>query len=336
MRWILATIWIGVACSAGQERPPAPGTVQATWLERLHLANAYILSTNYEAATPVLRALIQEADRPGPERERLPLLWNQLALADFGMGRYLDSERCFERALAAVRDASADAAMVFQVLNGMMLLDLQTMRFDQAERVSARISGLLSRESAVNPADLAQYHANLAALDVARRRYREAEELLVPAIGQAERFLGPDDPAVLRLLEEYGADKLVQGKWKEAIPCFERTLQTARRTNGPEHPGTARQLDNLAIAYRLAGRVAEAESLARQAASIFERKLGPDHPYVADALQEQAASLRKMKRGGEARALERRARLIRTKGARDNLLGGTVEVGELTLRKKGD
>ena len=330
----LVTIWLwtAVACSAGQDGLPASGASPGTWLERLLLATDATDAAHYEAARSILLELIKDADGPGPERERLPVLWNQMAMVDYGTGRYLDAERWFERALAAARKMNSPSGVTLQVLNGMLLLCIDTGRFDKAEAVAARFESALREATAVDPRALAHYRADLGALYISQRRHLEAGQLLAAAIEEAERQLGPEHLAVTGLLQQYGVNALVQAKWTDAIACFERTLKTTRHLLGPEHPGTARQMNNLAIAYRHAGRVTEAEALARQAAAVFENRLGPDHPYVADALQEQAATLRKLKRAGEARALERRAQLIRRKCDRDNLLGGTVGAGELALR----
>jgi tetratricopeptide (TPR) repeat protein len=331
---VLVTAWIGAVAvrTAAQNAPLAPTPRQDHFEERLRLANDSNVAADYKTAESILLALIGDVEKSEQERRQLPVLWNQLALSYLGMGRYLDAEKYFERALAASRNDSPENSIVFRVLNGLFLLYFDTSQFEKADRIAARIAGMLPLVRDLGPEDLARYRANLGALYVARRKHSEAEKLLAPAIEEAERHLGTDHPAVMGLLQQCGANALVQGRWREAIPYFERTLKAAQVFPGPDHPGTARQLNNLAIAYRHAGRVEEAEDLSRQAAAIFEARLGPDHPSVADALRERAAALRSMRRGREAKDLEHRARLILAKRDQDNLLGRTVAAGELALR----
>jgi tetratricopeptide (TPR) repeat protein len=335
---LLVTTWACmISCCSGAEDPRLEsGTTPGGWEEKLHIATEYSISANYEEARSVLLALIEEADKPGPARERSPILWNHLAILYLGMGHYLESEKLFQRALAAMPDTQIPEDLRFLVLNGLLLLYIDTCQFDKADGVAQRIAIALPKSTALRAEDIAQYRASLGQLYAAQRRYLEAEKLLVPAAEEAERNLGADHPVMIRLLQELGANAVVQGKWKDAIPYFERTLRISERIAGPEHPGTARQLNNLAIAYRHAGHIPEAERLSRQAVAIFESRLGPDHPYLADALRENAADLRKLKRAREARALERRARLILIKRDRDNLLGGTIDARELALRGSRD
>jgi tetratricopeptide (TPR) repeat protein len=148
-------------------------------------------------------------------------------------------------------------------------------------------------------------------------RHAEAEQMLLGALREAERF-GPQDFRLAvscnNLAELYRA----QGKYGEAEQLYKRSLAIFENTQGPEHPSVAMSLNNLALLCQMQHRHAEAAVLLQRIIALAEKTLGLEHPAVAENLENYAAVLRRMNRQAEAAEIEFRAQEIRTKRLRGN------------------
>ena len=179
-----------------------------------------------------------------------------------------------------------------------------------------------------------------ALVDIDRRRYLDAEPLLIAAEIILEERVAPDHPAMAAVLAALTRVALARGEPKEAEALAERAVGIARRNphgrstealraygaalatrerfaeaeqvlrealaqdrqhHGPEALATARSLAQLANAELRAHRFAEALPLIQQAAAIDQARLGPAHPFVADDLLDLGLVYDGLKRRADAR-----------------------------------
>ncbi len=108
--------------------------------------------------------------------------------------------------------------------------------------------------------------AGLEALE--QGQYLEAEELLLAALKQAEKF-GDQDTRLVTSLNNLANLYRAQGKHSEVEPLLQRALAIYEKTLGPEHPYVALGLENYAAFLREMDRNAEADKLEERAQAIW-------------------------------------------------------------------
>ena len=80
-------------------------------------------------------------------------------------------------------------------------------------------------------------------------QYAEAEEQLVAALEEAEKF-GEQDPSLAFSLNALGLVYRDQGQNAKAEPLYRRSLVIREKALGPEHPDVAQSLENYAALLR--------------------------------------------------------------------------------------
>ena len=180
----------------------------------------------------------------------------------------------------------------------------------------------------------------LALVDIDRRRYLDAEPLLLAARTTLTERVAPDHPARAAVLAGLARVALARGdtadaetsarqaaeiarrnphgrsteplrvlgaalgaqeRFSEAEPVLNEAVAQDREHFGTEGAETARSLAQLANAELRAHRFAEALPLIQQAAAIDQAKLGPAHPFIADDLFDLGLAYDGLKRTAEAR-----------------------------------
>jgi tetratricopeptide (TPR) repeat protein len=167
--------------------------------------------------------------------------------------------------------------------------------------------------------------ASLAALHIDRRRYLDAEPLLILAERVMTGRVAPDHPmlattsaALARValargeaaqaveragraveierrdphgrsaepLRALGAALAAMERFEEAEPVLKEALAQDTKRYGADATETARSLAQLANLYLRWGRAADALPLIQHAAAIDQRLLGANHPFIADDLHD--------------------------------------------------
>ena len=186
----------------------------------------------------------------------------------------------------------------------------------------------------------AEAMAALAMIDIDRRRYLDAEPLLLIAepglrgrvgadpallatidaglsrVALARGETGPAEAWSRRAVAIAGADPrqrsaeplrvlgavLTAGeRFDEAERIVSEALAQDRRQHGPDSAETARSLSQLGNLYLRAGRAKEALPLLEQAAAVDQDRLGPAHPFIADDLYDLALAYDALQRADDAR-----------------------------------
>jgi tetratricopeptide (TPR) repeat protein len=180
----------------------------------------------------------------------------------------------------------------------------------------------------------------LAQIAIDRRRYLDAEPLLVVAENVLSERVDADHPAMAAIFAGLARIALARGDASQAKAAAERAVAIARRNPhgrsseplrvlgavlasrerftrarrvldealaqdrehfGPEGLASARSLAQLANIELRAHRFAEALPLIQQAAAIDQARLGPTHPFIADDLFDLGLVYDGLKRGADAR-----------------------------------
>ena len=180
----------------------------------------------------------------------------------------------------------------------------------------------------------------LALVEIDRRRYLDAEPLLITAQTILRERVSPDHPAMAAAMAGLARVALARGdaagaetsarqavaiarrnpdersseplralgaalaaaeRFSEAEEVLNDAVAQDRKHFGPDGSETARSLAQLANAELRAHRFAEALPPLQQAVAIDQAKLGPAHPFIADDLLDLGLTYDGLKRTAEAR-----------------------------------
>jgi tetratricopeptide (TPR) repeat protein len=186
----------------------------------------------------------------------------------------------------------------------------------------------------------AEAMAALAMLDIDRRRYLDAEPLLIVAERVLRARVAADHPAMVTIfaglarialargdtkpaeawasravalarrnphgrtaepLRTLGAVLTAQERFEEARRVLAEALAQDRKQHGADGIDTARSLSQLANLYLRQGKPGDALPLIEEAAAIDQSRLGATHPLIADDLHDLGLAYAALKRGDAAR-----------------------------------
>jgi len=181
--------------------------------------------------------------------------------------------------------------------------------------------------------------AALALVDIDRRRYLDAEPLLIIAERVLATRVADDQPAMATIfsglartalargdtkpaeawasralaiarrnvhgrsaepLRTLGAVLVAEERFAEAEPVLAEALAQDRKQHGADGADTARSLAQLANFYLHQGKPGDALPLIEKAAAIDRRRLGSTHPFIADDLHDLGLAYDALHRGEEA------------------------------------
>src|SRR5712691_3504942 len=190
-------------------------------------------------------------------------------------------------------------------------------------------------------ASAAEAMAALALVDIERRRYLDAEPLLIVAASVMAERVAADHPATATIfaglarialargdmkpaetwattalaiarrnphgrsaepLRTLGAVLAAEERFEEAERVLLEALAQDRKHHGADGVDTARSLAQLANLYLRQGRAKDALLLLGEAAAIDQTRLGATHPWIADDLHDLGLAYSALNRGKEARA----------------------------------
>jgi tetratricopeptide (TPR) repeat protein len=195
--------------------------------------------------------------------------------------------------------------------------------------------------------------AAIAMLDIDRRRYLNAEPLLIAAervlggvdaehpamaminaglarIALARGAIQPAEEAARRAvtiarhnphgrsaepLRALGAVLTAAERYEEAERVLGEALAQDRKHHGEDGTETARSLSQLAHLHLRQGRPADALPLIEEAVAIDQSRLGASHPFIADDLHDLGLVYEALHRDGEARAAFTAAVAVLERGA---------------------
>src|SRR6266700_4213950 len=188
-------------------------------------------------------------------------------------------------------------------------------------------------------ASAAEAMAALALIDIDRRRYLDAEPLLIVAERVLTARVAADQPAMATIfaglarialargeippaeawagraiaiakrnphgrsaepLRTLGAVLAAAERFAEAEPVLAEALAQDRKQHGADGEDTARSLAQLANFYLRQGKAGDALPLLQEAAAADRRRLGPTQPFIADDLHDLGLAYDALHRGEEA------------------------------------
>jgi len=246
------------------------------------------------------------------------------------------------RALAAeeARDGKVSPYLL-PVLEELAQAQLRDGELGEAAALRRRALDIAVAAFGCDSASAAAAMAALALADIERRRYLDAEPLLIIAASVMANRAAPDHPATATIFAGLARIALARGDLKPALAWATTALAIARRNphgrsaeplrtlgavltakerfaeaesiltealaqdrkhHGADGVDTARSLSQLANLYLRQGRAKDALLLLDEAAAIDQSRLGATHPTIADDLHDLGLAYSALNQGAKARA----------------------------------
>lgn len=207
-------------------------------------------------------------------------------------GRYTESEQLYHEAIETLKTVEPkDDQALISVYGNLAVLYQNQGRYAEAEpllkaeyewalkaaqpdSLAVRMNLSMDRQRLF----LADRMSSLAGLYLKMRRIREATELTAAALEIKRQILKPDDPRLIREMNNLGMIYRDNGRPQEAERLLLQAVAAARNVYGNRHPELAVYLDNLALLLQRKEAYAQAEKLQQEAISITAQSLGGSHP----------------------------------------------------------
>lgn len=301
-----------------QERPWQAMNAQATQLQR---------QGRYVEARDQFQSALKLLEQSPADDPRLPIAMNNLASAYQDLGKYVDAERLYLRAVARLQSAHGkDHPSLATPLGNLAAMYTELGQGRRAERLGRRMMALQFDEGE-HKADLAKAVHVIGAAYAAQQRYEEAEPLYREAISIWEKNRQLLNVAMA--LNNLSTLCLRTQRLSEAASLLTRSLGILEAELPPDHPDLVKPLTNLAMVYLKLKQREEAEALLLRARAIAESRYGPQHELYGKVLMAYGLALRQGKHNREAKEVEKRAQAILAAAASDNPIQHTVDVGDL-------
>jgi len=251
---------------------------------------------------------------PNLSAERLPYIFNKVALFHRDAGRYEGAEQLFCHALEANEG-------VFGKVHPSTLISLDNLAgllyskgdYMGAEPLHRRALEACERVLGKEHPDTLACVNNLSAVLKSKGDIAGAEPLIRRTVETCERVLGKDHPNTLTSVYNLGELLNSKGDYEGAEQLFRRALETRERVLGKDHPNTLHSVNGLAVLLKSKGDYKSAEPLYQRTLEAFERVLGKDHPDVAISMYNIASFYEFQGNYVKAEQLSRRALAIREK-----------------------
>jgi tetratricopeptide (TPR) repeat protein len=302
---------------------------QLTWGELVQASSVHWRAGDLSGAEDLIQRAIREAGRFGSADPRLAVTLNNYASIEQDLGKYVESERAFRRALDIWGSAPAFPTNRIHTLTNLACLYIDTSQLAKLRQIRQELAAAIDRND-LDANTRATLLDILGAIEYdsghpenANGLYRQALETLGTE--------GAQTATAAAILNNIGLLSLAAGRPAEARGYIGKAWSIWYRLGLPD---AIRGLMNLAILDCQMARFRDAEAEARQAVAGAEKLWGPEHVATAEALLLLAQADRGLKRKKDAARLERRAQNTLRKRASETGQGYTLDASELSLRTR--
>jgi len=267
-----------------------------------------------------------------PDRTRLMVTLNELAVVYYSMGQYSKSERTYHRAIQFAEGPPRAGGLAYaKLLDGLASVYLSVGRYSEAERLRVRALEQLPPDIGPDHSERGQILSNLGTLYASRKKYEQALRAYQQALQIFEN--GSDDDHACRVVQNLGVLAAQMGDYMQATEYLTRAVSGLEGRLGSSHPVLVRPLINQADVYLRLKMPTAAEAFALRAVTIAQSAFAPMHPMVAAAMMSYSETLKASNRKTEAKEMRSRAlRILRENRADHAAATTTVHVSDLSTR----
>lgn len=252
-----------------------------------------------------------------------------LAQVNEDLGRFDEAARLCDQAVSVLQKAAATNNPRVQTMQ-IELAGLYAAfgQLDTAEKLLKQVILIQSR-SQTDGLRKAEALNALAAVNVHRRRFKDAERLDRQAISLLEGLSDHHQPELFTATVLLAIILEATRRPQEALACAERAVEILQSMPTIEPIDDIEIRAQMSELYARIGRISEAESYSRQALTDVERIYGTNHVYTGWILMARGDVLRRLGRKPEAKIAQHRGRLILAQSGQAKRLGDTVPFSTL-------
>jgi tetratricopeptide (TPR) repeat protein len=243
----------------------------------------------FEAGLDHLEAWRYNAERLGYTLMAVRMIWLQ-AYPPFHWGRYADSKRDIDRALALYEQGGTqDAALQAHLLSDLASMTSKIGNDKLALKLGEQALTIRRKLHGYDHSDTTRSLANIAYIYSRLGKHDKALALGQQALDIRRNLFDEEHPDTASSLSNIAVCHSRLGKNDKALELGQQALAIRRNLLGEEHPLTANSLNNIAGYFNALNKHNEAIEFGQQALIIRRKQLGDEHP---DTIQNQLNVIR--------------------------------------------
>jgi tetratricopeptide (TPR) repeat protein len=297
--------------------------------------DALRLSENFSGAITAFQQAIKILEPSQTELLALASALNSLATTYDDMGRAVEAENYYHRAVdVATKAAGPHSVSRAQILVNLGCGYLHRGELAKTEKILGEALGIYIDLLPPTSPKIAVARGYLAASFLSRGLFDEAADLFDKAIPILEKN-GTDQEGIYGMaLNNKGSLRWEQNRHDEAIQLYRQSLSVLEQVRGADSPALLYPLNNLASAQFQTGHTDEAFNLYTRAMRIAEINLGPYRTLYGVLLKNYAACLKQTGHKAEAKKFEARAARAAKESAQIDGSAFTVSINSLLPAKR--
>jgi tetratricopeptide (TPR) repeat protein len=303
------------------------------WQALCQLSIAAYDAGQYQESLEYAQRAVPASEAFGLRDVRVAETLRRVGLAYDVLGRFVESERAYVRALSILEEDAGEGFLLAQVLEGLALVQLHSGSYARAERLMQRAVAMGGKARGSDHPDVAGMLANLASAQMMLRKDSEAQALFERALALFEAGASQYQQERAGIMANLGFLAFWRSDISAANAYLERSVTAHEAVVGRHHPQMIRPLLNLARVRLELKHTKDAEGPVFQAMTIAEGSFGGNHLSLYEVCVTYAAVLRETGRKKEARQMEARAKAILATNRAD-VEHLTVDISGLYSRKR--
>ncbi|MEJ1239994.1 CHAT domain-containing tetratricopeptide repeat protein [Chryseolinea sp. T2] len=210
---------------------------------------------------------------------------NNLAVLQFDLASYNESEKTFDAALINIEKNAGKAAMQYAIVQNNRAMLYQTIgRYDQADAILKQAIEIAEKLGDSKSKNGLKFLSNHALLYQQMGRYESADSIYQTM----ERRLGKTNPDYASMLNSQAALYMLMGKEDKVEELLKKSQSIFKTSYGGESLPFAKSTSDLGTFYRYKERYNDAQTLLDKALIIREKSLGTDHPLFVQSQEDIA------------------------------------------------
>jgi CHAT domain-containing protein len=210
---------------------------------------------------------------------------NNLAVLQFDMAQYNESEKTFGAALANIDKNAGKLVMQYAIVQNNRAMLYQTIgRYQQAEDILKQAIEIADNLGDSKSKNGLKFVSNQALLYQQMGRYEGADSIYQ----SMEKRLGKSNPDYASMLNSQAALYMAMGKEDKVEELLKKSQAIYKTSFGGESPAFAKSTSDLGNFYRYKERYADAQPLLDKALSLREKAFGADHPLYVQSQEDLA------------------------------------------------
>lgn len=249
------------------------------------------------------RRTIQQAELQHLSDDRIGYFWAVLAAEYSKGGDFTASEDAYFKALKLLDYSDASSRNYATALDNLAMLYLIYGRLDEAELYNRRSAKI--RRGLGYPLDEARGEQHMAEINLARHRFKAAEEEAARALAVMERLDDPEKLNIVSALNALAFARCSRRACEQGLQDAQRSLAVARTFFGDESALTAHAWMAIGFAEWKQGRLEEAERAMRLGIQMIKTKERQESRVVPLAMMEYRNFLKAVHRDRDAETVDR-------------------------------